>query len=216
MNATPLLWVALGALSAVSVVVLVWLGKRSRESQLVRMSAGLHLSPEHDESVLRGSGLLDAQILGREEVRCRHVVRGQVRGAEAFLFDYEVRIGRHWHPPDPVVFFHLKEKRLPSFELRPRMTSGEPRGLQFDASSRFNEVYALTGSDERAVRGLFRDDVRAYFERAENQSWAVASMGDWLAVLFWPLGERDKSLGPKEVLGFFEDAKELLFVVTAT
>ncbi|KKM25929.1 hypothetical protein LCGC14_1590040, partial [marine sediment metagenome] len=39
---------------------------------------------------------------------------------------------------------------------------------------------------------------------------AVVAIGEWLATAFWPLGERTRLLAPKEVLGFFEDAKEVL------
>jgi hypothetical protein len=61
---------------------------------------------------------------------------------------------------------------------------------------------------------LFQDDVLDFFERGENQNWLVVSTGDWLGATFWPLGERRQQLQPKEVLGFIEDAKEVLVVLT--
>ncbi len=103
-------------------------------------------------------------------------------------------------------------KQLPPFELRPRISSKDDRGFEFESHPHFNEIYAVTRSDESTVRDLFKESVLEYFERAENQSWAVASKGSWMAVTFWPLGDREHVLTPKEVMGFVEDAKELCFL----
>jgi len=181
-----------------------------RRIQLRRLSAQLGLKMQANDSAVKASGLLDTELLGRKGVRCQNVLRGEVRGAETLIFGYTSGRG---HPPDPVAFFHLREKHLPPFELRPRTSSKDPQGLQFDSYSRFSEAYALTGNDEGALRGLFKENILSFFERSENQNWAVASSGEWMAVTFWPFGERPRPLNPKEVLGFVEDAKSVLFVL---
>jgi hypothetical protein len=194
--------------------LLIFGSGRTRRAQLKKLSAMLGLRLVPDDSELRASGLVEVLPFQGAQTRCQNILGGEVRGAQAFVFDFSVNDGQRWRLADPVVFFHPRE-RLPRFELRPRASSKDPRGLPFEHSPRFNEVYALTGSDEMLLRGLFQGDVLDFFERSENQSWAVVSMGEWLATAFWPLGERTRLLAPKEVLGFFEDAKEVLFVLAS-
>jgi hypothetical protein len=207
----------MGAVVAVAAAAAVFYFKpKSRGSQLARLSVGLGLRPEPDQSVLKESGLLDTPNLKRDRVRCRNVLRGEVRGAEAVFFEYSVNEGRHWHAPDPVAFFRLRDKRLPSFDLCPRASSESPRGIEIESAPRFNEIYSLTGEDDKTVRDLFGNDLVEFFERAENQTWAVSSKEKWLAVAFWPIGERSHALSVKETMGFVEDAKELLTVVSGS
>jgi hypothetical protein len=185
----------------------------SRRAQLKKLSAMLGLALQADDSELQASGLLDVMPLQGPRTRCQNILSGKVRGAQAFLFDYAVNDGHRWRLSDPVVFFHPQES-LPPFDFRPRASSKDQAGLQFETHPRFSEIYALSGSDESSLRNLFGCEVLDFFERSENQSWAVVSTGEWLATAFWPLGERTRLLAPKEVLGFFEDAKEVLFILT--
>jgi hypothetical protein len=185
----------------------------SRRAQLKKLSTMLGLTLAPDDSELQASGLLDIMPLKGPRTRCQNILSGKVRGSQAFLFDYAVNDGHRWRLSDPVAFFHPQEI-LPPFDLRPRASSKAPAGLQFETHSRFSEIYALSGSDDSTLRGLFGGEVLDFFERSENQSWAVVSNEEWLATAFWPLGERTRLLAPKEVLGFFEDAKEVLFLLT--
>lgn len=212
---TAVLWVALVLLALGLVVYFVVFPQWKRSHQLKKLSAYLGLAPEKEPSVLKESGLLEAPWLKSDRARFSNILRGEVRGAEAFVFDYAKSGGGRWPVPDSVVFFHLRQGSLPAFELQPRRAN-EPRGLELDSHPRFCEIYTLSGNDEKAVRDAFQGDVLDFFERAENQSWAVASNGAWLATAFWPLGERKKVLHPKEVMGFVEDAKEVLFVLSAS
>lgn len=214
MLSTEMLLIVAGAAAVSLVGLLIFGAGRTRRAQLKKLSGMLGLKLEPDDSELRASGLVEVLPFQGAQTRCRNILRGEVRGAQAFVFDYAVNDGRRWRLSDPVVFFHPR-KHLPRFELRPRTSSKDPRGLPFDDSPKFNEVYALSGSDEDLLRGLFQGDVLEFFERSENQSWAVVSIGEWLATAFWPLGERSRLLAPKEVLGFFEDAKEVLFLLTS-
>jgi hypothetical protein len=100
--------------------------------------------------------------------------------------------------------------------LCPRASSESPRGIEIESAPRFNEIYTLTGEDGKIVRDLFGKDLVEFFERAENQTWVVSSKEEWLAVAFWPLGERSHALSVKETMGFVEDAKELLTVVSGS
>ena len=211
METTQLIWVV-GGVAVIGVAATFFLSRKRRGYQLARLSVALRLRPEHDTSSLQTSGLLDTALLESASARCRNILRGEVRGAEVLVFDYVVKGGGRWHTPDSVAFFRLKDKQLPPFELRPRISSKDDRGFEFDSHPHFNEVYAVTGGDESLLRDLFKESLLEYFERAENQSWAIASKGDWLAVTFWPLGDREHILTPKEVMGFVEDAKELCFL----
>lgn len=212
METTQLMWVVGGGAVIGVAVVLVYLSRKRRAYQLARRSVALGLHPESDPSSLQTTGLLDTVLLRNAATRCRNILRGEVRGAEVLVFDYVVKQDGRWLTPDSVAFFRLKNKQLPGFELKPRISSKDDRGLEFESHPHFNEIYAVTGGDESLVRGVFQESVLEYFERAENQSWAVASKGDWLAVTFWPLGDRGHILTPKEVMGFVEDAKELCFL----
>jgi hypothetical protein len=206
------MWVVGGGAVIGVAIVLVYLSRKRRGYQLAKRSVALGLHPDSDPSSLQTSGLLESTLLKSPSARCRNILRGEVRGAEVLVFDYMVKSGGRARTPDSVAFFRLKDKQLPGFELKPRLSSKDERGFEFESRPHFNEIYAVTGSDESLVRGLFKESVLEYFERAENQSWAVASKGDWLAVTFWPLGDREHILTPKEVMGFVEDAKELCFL----
>ena len=209
METTQLIWVVGGFAIIGVAAALVFLFRRRRGYELAKLSVALRLRPEPDPSSLQASGLLDTALLESASARCRNILRGDVRGAEVLVFDYAVKEGGRWQTPDSVAFFRLKDRQLPSFELKPRVSSKDDRGFEFESHPHFNEIYAVTGSDESIVRGLFEESVLEYFERAENQSWAVSSKGSWMAVTFWPLGDREHILTPKEVMGFVEDAKEL-------
>jgi hypothetical protein len=212
---TAIVWVALIVLAS-GIPIYFWVfPKWRRRHQLEKLSTYLGLVPEPSVSVLDESRLLDAPLFKRDRARCSNLLRGEVRGAEAYVFDYSTSDGGRWHVPDSVVFFRLRQGRLPEFELRPRAAS-EARGLELGSNPRFCEIYALTGDDEKSIREVFEGDVLDFFERGENQSWALASNGSWLATAFWPFGERKKVLHPKEVMGFVEDAKEVLFMLSAS
>ncbi len=215
MLSTQVLLIAAGAVAVGLAGYLIFGARWRRRAQLRKLSAMLGLTLVPNDSEVRASGLVEALPFKGTRTRCQNILRGEVRGAQALLFDYAVYDGQRWLLSDSVVFFHSREP-LPRFELRPRMSSKDPRGLPFDDSPKFNEVYALTGSDEMLLRGIFQGDVLDFFERSENQSWVVVSIGEWLATAFWPLGERTRLLAPKEVLGFFEDAKEVLFLLASS
>lgn len=215
MLSTEGLWVIVGVVAIGLVGLLILGNSRRRRVQLTRLSAALGLTLESDDSELRASGVLELLLPEATASRCRNVLRGEVRGAEALLFDYAVNDGHRWRPSDPVVCFHPHQS-LPRFDLRPRASSKAPRGLELDTNPKFSELYALTGNDDTSLCELFQYDVLDFFERAENQGWVLVSTNEWLATAFWPLGERKRLLAPKEVLGFFEDAKEVLFLLTTT
>ena len=82
--------------------------------------------------------------------------------------------------------------------------------MTFAGHRHFANLYTLTTDQEADVRGLFTDAVVAFFERAENQDWALVSSGGWLAVTVWPLGERSHRLEAKHLVAFVEDAKLVL------
>ena len=201
------------ALAVAAAVAAVWwflLGSRRR--QLRKLGANLGLRFEPNPEAVAASGLLSSGLFRSDNARCENLLRGQVRGTDdggAFVFDYR----RPGAQPDPVTLFRLPSSRLPSFELRPRLSSSDPPGLALEGGSRFSEIYALKAEDEAAVRGLFRGEVLTFFERSENQDWAVVSSGEWLGVTVWPHGKRSRRLEPKQVMGFVEDAKQVLFLL---
>ena len=207
----------LAALGVVVVLgVLIFLGRGKRRWQLGRMASHLGFQRQSGEGLVKSAGLLDAPLFECEESRCENILSGEVRGIEALVFEYATRHKHRWRTPDPVAFFKLAEKKLPAFELRPRNSSSDPSGLPFTGRERFAQIYALSGDDEQALRGLFENDILTFFERSENQDWAVVSSGDWLGVSLWPLGKRPRALDPKQVVAFIEDAKQVLFLLTGT
>ena len=204
-----------GVLIAALVGGVWWIlgGGLARRRKLKRLGGSLGLQPVRDISVLDASGLLRTPLFGGEPERCSELLHGEVRGAEVYVFDLKRGSGAG----DPVAFFKLGEgKTLPVFELRPRLRSSDAAGMAFESNPRFNDIYALTGEDEAAVRGLFAGEVLTYFERSENQDWAIGSTGEWLAVTVWPHGQRRAQLEPKQVMGFVEDAKQALFLLSDT
>ena len=110
-------------LAAVGVAAFFLLFPRwQRPRQLAILASGLGLVPEPETRVLEESGLLATPLFAHDQARCTHLLRGEVRGAEAFVFDFAR--GNRGQVPDSVVFFRLRKGRLPEFELRPREARG--------------------------------------------------------------------------------------------
>ena len=179
--------------------------------QLKRLGRSLGLRLERDTGAVEKSGLLRSPLFHDGSARCENMLRGRTDGAEAFIFDY-CRRGR---TPDPVACFRMEKGALPAFELRPRLRPADEPGLAFDSNPRFGDVYALSGGEEAALRRLFDGEVLTFFVRSENQDWAVVSTGEWLAVTVWPHGRRQRRLEAKQVMGFVEDARQVLRLLSS-
>jgi len=214
MSTMQILSYTLAAIAAVLVVAYFLTGNRQRRRGLQRLTAPMGLTLQGSADALQTSGLLESSVFKREDGRSDNILAGEVRSAEVLVFEYSVREGNRWRIADPVAFFRLKESKLPSFELRPRSKSDDPTGLAFEGHDRFSDIYALQGSDEAALRALFAEQILTFFVRSENQDWAVVSKGEWLGVTIWPLGRRPYALEPKQIGGFIEDAKQVLFLLS--
>lgn len=214
MGSIQMIGAVLGGVLLLTLAGYFFLGKGKRRRELRKLAGQMNLRPQPGDVGLRTSGLLEQPLFRREEARTENVFHGKVRGAETLVFEYCIRENHEWKKADPTAFFRLEGKPLPGFELRPRNSSSDAAGLPFEGNQRFSDIYALTGSDEQAVRALFRREVLTYFERSENQDWGVVSTGEWLGVTVWPLGSRTYALEAKQIVAFLEDAKQVFFLLS--
>lgn len=187
----------------------LWSLLTRRGHQIQKLVEPMGLKPAGSDSPIEESKLLSAPLFTRDDARPEHVLAGEIRGFRAVAFEYAGPKGE----PDPVAGFAVADRGLPTFELRPRLSSNDPRGLSFETNPRFGEIYALTGGDETALRRLFSAEVISFFERSENQDWGAVCKDGWLGITVWPLGERRHKLDPKQFAAFLEDAKQVLFVL---
>ena len=105
--------------------------------------------------------------------------------------------------PTTVACFRLGEKTLPDFDLRPELTYHKVvsafgyQDIDFATHPEFSKSYLLRGSDENAIRMLFRPDMLNFF--AGQKGWSVEVRGNWLVVY-----GLDHTVQPQDLPGFLE------------
>ncbi len=168
------------ALGLVGVILLVvWLVRHQKKSEELRSAKlgteveRLGLSFQGDSDPSAGE-LLAPHPLGKwgSAKGARSVARGSYRGHPlvAFEFSYVVSTGNSAHTVRQTVAILQNSKRIPDLELcaegvldRFKEYFGA-QDFDFSAHPAFSKKYRLRGTDENAIRDLFRPEVREYFE----------------------------------------------------
>ncbi|MBI5240679.1 MAG: hypothetical protein HY926_09415 [Elusimicrobia bacterium] len=210
-------WAIAGTVLAASMGGLVWGIRRDRLRQeaLAALAARLGFgfraqAPGLDAEDYRGLRLFS---LGRDRTY-RNVINGKPEGtAGLILCDYSYTTGDGKSTQtlrQTVALIAYAKGGLPRFELRPESVLhrvGAIFGYQdidFKESPRFSSLYLLRGTDEPAVRGLFRTNLREYFEA--HPGWCVDGRGSWLAAY-----RHGQLVKPADIPAFIDAAKVLLW-----
>jgi hypothetical protein len=210
-------WAVAGTVLAASLGGLAWRLRRDRlrQESLAGLAARLGLSfqaeaPGLDAEDYRGLHLFSR---GRERTY-RNVLNGRPEGTDGLILcDYGYTTGDGKNTKtlrQTVALLAYARGGVPRFELRPEGVLhrvGAIFGYQdidFKESPGFSSSYLLRGTDEAAVRGLFRTNLREYFET--HPGWCVDGRGSWLAAY-----RQDVLVKPADIPAFIDAAKVLLW-----
>ena len=134
-------------------------------------------------------------------------MRGKTQDLEVAIFDYRYTTGsgKHKHTWNhSVVCFRFVGTVLPVFSLRPENMGHKigqwfgSQDIDFDTHRTFSKRYLLRGSDEAAVRGIFKKDVLDFYEG----KMGLCTEGAGNTLLFYREGTRTK---PEGVRAFMEE-----------
>ncbi|UCG15253.1 MAG: hypothetical protein JSV19_08135, partial [Phycisphaerales bacterium] len=169
-----LIHVALVAVAVVFLVVHVGSEKRRRES-LEQVAAELGMTFEADGAHLLGGALASLHLFkqGRRR-KAANVLHGRFNKFDVDVFDYRYTVGGGRSSStlrQTVACFHLADRQLPGFEVRPENIFhkiGSVFGyadIDLDEHPEFSSRYLVRGQDEAAIRELFTWQVVEFFER---------------------------------------------------
>ena len=143
----------------------------------------------------------------------RNLMRGDCEGVAVAVFDYHSGAGQE--TVEQTVFTVRTAKLdLPRFELRPESVLdrlGELFGMKdvdFDEYPEFSRRFLLRGSDEVALRALFRSEVIRFFEQHEG----LSVEGDGQALICY---RPAKLVEPRQMEGFIRDSLVLYSLLAA-
>ncbi|MEE2857137.1 MAG: hypothetical protein VX949_07055 [Planctomycetota bacterium] len=212
------------SLGFVGVILLVWwLVKHQKKTEKMRAARigieveRLGLSFQGDSDPSAGE-LLAPHPLGKwgSAKGARSVARGSYRGHPlvAFEFSYVVSTGKSAHTVRQTVVILENSKRFPDLELcaegvldRFKEYFGA-QDFDFSAHPAFSKKYRLRGTDEDAIRDLFRPEVREYFE---NNDMIHVDIKEQQILIYKP-GKYAKEQGQFEE--FLERAVEILELIS--
>ncbi len=117
----------------------------------------------------------------------KNVLKGQFEGVKFTLFEYWYRDSEGSPNYYMVVAFPMDKGILPDFEFRNESITDKIRerfgykDIDFEFDPEFSKRYLLRGSDERAVRELFHEDIRSFFNIPKKRKLGgVEGGGQWL------------------------------------
>lgn len=161
----------------------VWMFKRGLERKrreayteycLIR---GFHYDPQHPEGERRFRDVFEPFQKGNSK-SWRNTITGARNGAPFTAFEYEWSTGsgksRHTHTRSGIIW-ERDNASFPRFELWPEgllSRVGKLFGAQdidFVDSPEFSRAYRLKGLDESAIRELFTQEIRRFFEATRDQ-----------------------------------------------
>jgi hypothetical protein len=185
--------------------------KRTEGMKNVADELGFEFFPKGDGPLLTELSLFNLFTQGHSR-RLYNLMRGDANNLEVDIFDYTYVTGsgkssHTWN--QTLVCFGMRDANLPSFSLRPETfwdkigTWFGYQNINFDNNPVFSDKYLLRGRDEETVRGLFTDDVLAFFER--QQGLSIEGYGHRL--VFY---RQSKRVNPENIRGFLEEGFKVL------
>lgn len=186
--------------------------KRREALQRVADELGFTFSPQAPGLLAGFDGMhLFSQGHGK---RLTNVLQGEANGLTVDVFDYAYTTGggknSHTHR-QTVVCFHLPDRELPVFSLRPENvlhrigTWFGYQDINFDDFPVFSKRYLLRGPDEPAIRGVFTPKVLTFYEGLTG----VSTEGAGRTLIFY---RDNRRVQPEQVRGFLEEGFAMLQV----
>jgi hypothetical protein len=184
--------------------------KMWRKKSLIRALKGTGFVFVGHRSGLSWRQFIGVPLLsGDNGQRFLRVMRGTHKGTEALLFDYRHRASNKRNCATTVTTLRLPFGRVPSFELRDRLTSGGQsalvRGVQvgFDDHPDFTERFEVTGADPKGIRKLLDRRLRCYLLEL-GQRLCLECSGGYLVLYHF-----DKIVPAQEIKAFLRRAQRI-------
>ena len=173
---------------------------------------GMESLPRKDEFFL---------FTGKDVQHVPCMLSGTVDNVEVKILDYSYskhsgsQGGQTRSKLQTLVMFQSPDYRWPDLKMMPDSFALKltkilgVRDIDFDDAPEFSKRYLLNGSDEAAIRRIFRQEVTDAFAR--RTGWCVEAHGD--VIVFWSEGKR---VPPNDIRSFLEETIELLQSLTRT
>ena len=179
-----------GAISAVSFGIVAPQLRRRRTEALRQAASTLALTFLEEDKMLEQEAFFQFPLFQRGSSReIRNILCKDSATGKTILFDYdfqEVSGKNSSQYCQTVAAFHLPNRNLPQFSLRPENVFdkiGEFFGRQdidFESYPEFSKVYLLQGQLEPAIRKAFNFEVLQFF--SQNPGWWLEGGGEWLVI----------------------------------
>lgn len=174
--------------------------------------AGMESLPRRDEFFL---------LTGKDSQHIPYMLSGTIRNVEVKIFDYiyatfsSSQGHQRRSKQETLVMFQSPDYRWPDFMMVPESFALKltkilgMKDVDFHDAPEFSRRYLLNGSDDAAIRRVFRQEVTDAFAR--KLGWCVEAHGDVIAFRI-----KDKRVPPKDIRSFLDEAIELLQLLART
>ncbi len=147
--------------------------KRTEKISQIAEKMGLSFIAQHDPAMHTELSSFSLFQSGRGR-KMKNMVHGDTDDLRIAIFDYQYTTGsgkhKHTHH-QTVIAFMGPSLALPQFELKPENLFHKIGGMlgmkdiNFDTHPKFSKMFYLRGSDEEAIRRVFRPEVLSLFEQ---------------------------------------------------
>ena len=202
-----------GVLAVIGVVVAIgfWMDRLRRDAlKAIAEELGLPFYPDGFDGALQDVGHFKLFTTGRAKKMTKAIL-AESEGTSLCIFDYQYTVGhgKHSHTHrQTVAAVRSPGLQMPDFAIKNEgffNKLGSLVGMQdidFESHPNFSKMFLLTGSNEEAVRKLFRPALLEYFETKKGIS-VEAGYG---AFVFFNPGKKVK---PEEIKQFMTTAYEI-------
>ncbi len=185
--------------------------KRRDELSAAARRMGFSFNPGPDGSVLYSASGFDIFKRGHSQA-VSNVMAGETDGIKLTIFDYKYTVGYGKHSStysQTVTVAEVPNAVLPKFSLGPESIFhkiGEIVGfkdIDFPGNKGFSDKYLLKGSDEAAVRAVFKPETMRFFESMKDVL-NVEAEGGRMAIY-----RMSKHVKPEDISKFAGDAARI-------
>lgn len=193
---------------AAAIGVLFYLAKKRRdELSAAARRMGFSFNPGPDGSILHSMSGFDIFKVGHSQT-VSNVMAGETDRVRLTIFDFKYAVGKHSYSQTMAVA-EPGDAHIPKFSLGPESIFhkiGEIVGfkdIDFPGNKGFSDKYLLKGSDEAAVRAVFKPETLRFFESMKD-ALNVESEGGRMAIY-----RMNKLVKPEEMSRFAGDAARI-------
>lgn len=208
---TFLIFAGVLGLIGISIGVAYWMDRKRRDAlQQIADELGLQFFPDGFDSYIQGVANLKLFNTGRARKQSKAVV-AESEGTTLCIFDYSYTVGSGKNSrtySQTVAAVQSSELQIPDFAIKNEGLLHRLGGLvgmqdiDFESHPKFSKMFLLSGSNEPAIRNLFRPQLLEYFETQKG----VSVEGGYGGFVFYVPGKKVK---PQDIKQFMSTAYEI-------